>query len=768
MPPQPSSCCRAVRHRITTPRDSIWVSDSQLATAFERFCRISQNSRRSVSNVPGPLECRRRLGKRRIADLQSMQLHPSLPPWALPTAPDLSQWRWQPPTDLFTRLQGQNTTHADSLRVPVLEWLVGSPQKEQESRDVQAETISPEPEPVHQKDPLILQEVEDLRTPMASMPFVNKTFRKYHAVCEHLGRRIASASLTAEEVQANFIAVCEMLDRQENDLIMSGRASGTDLRKRDYAPIINYAPLIEAVVRGIASCKLPLARELPLRFLRLMINRLARTSQRKMLELFPQLVDMARLKGSRSRVPLGTHRLLKRLFSLWESGVQPVPQDFFERTSGFVDLSQRAESYLQRAHALVEDRELAQAVEAMEQASLLIDKCSRVLDVAHELLYPTPTTRGSDSVAMALGCLGRAHLEKVVRGAIPRIKSRPASIEADPQQSRHYWLACVSRMEGISEAVFLDTVSQLYDSAEFKQSISNYALCQLVLERWKSLGFTRNSMVIPTFGILFTGRQHACLGELALTVYSARRTLPNRAPVYKVMWDLVHHFGRTNDLITGLEALLSPKTKLRREFLHELALSSGDLGAAIKLHDLYNTARARNGFREYWVPSFWESYAEQGKMDSLATTQLVEILDLGIYKTTLTRDRRDMPGGGLGLNNWRIGPATVALLNRLAVRCALEPDLAPRVRLRYLEYCKRMLEYHGYKLPPQIHKAILHVITMDLSMGQPGRIERFRWFLGTVKRYYGEGFMMQCGQLLNGWRDGVLWQVRQEKTQRLR
>lgn len=52
------------RNASTTP--FVWVSDALLADAFARFVRVSQSHKRHHSYVPGPLEARRRLSRRRM------------------------------------------------------------------------------------------------------------------------------------------------------------------------------------------------------------------------------------------------------------------------------------------------------------------------------------------------------------------------------------------------------------------------------------------------------------------------------------------------------------------------------------------------------------------------------------------------------------------------------------------------------------------------------------------------------------------------------
>lgn len=95
---RPPVCGQSVRRHIRTPSEGIWVSDAALARAFERYCAASPAARRHVSFAPGPLEGRRRLGRRHMTELYTFQAHASLPPWAFDMPADLENWNWYPPT----------------------------------------------------------------------------------------------------------------------------------------------------------------------------------------------------------------------------------------------------------------------------------------------------------------------------------------------------------------------------------------------------------------------------------------------------------------------------------------------------------------------------------------------------------------------------------------------------------------------------------------------------------------------------------------------
>ncbi|TLD27038.1 hypothetical protein PspLS_04866 [Pyricularia sp. CBS 133598] len=91
--------CRLARSRqaVSAASEGIWITDRVLANAMERYFSVSQvvMSRRQASSVPGPMEARRRLGRRQMTE--AFQVHPSPPPWAFEFPMDLSKWRWEPP-----------------------------------------------------------------------------------------------------------------------------------------------------------------------------------------------------------------------------------------------------------------------------------------------------------------------------------------------------------------------------------------------------------------------------------------------------------------------------------------------------------------------------------------------------------------------------------------------------------------------------------------------------------------------------------------------
>ncbi|KAH8163223.1 hypothetical protein CIB48_g5021 [Xylaria polymorpha] len=109
-----SQCYQAVRRHLRSHFDSIWVPDSLLASAFERYAATFRTGARYGSSVPGPMEHRKRLAKRHMGELHFGQSHSSAPIWELANLVDLTQWQWKPPT--WSDRRNRSDTNATGMR----------------------------------------------------------------------------------------------------------------------------------------------------------------------------------------------------------------------------------------------------------------------------------------------------------------------------------------------------------------------------------------------------------------------------------------------------------------------------------------------------------------------------------------------------------------------------------------------------------------------------------------------------------------------------
>ncbi|KAI9745168.1 MAG: hypothetical protein M1818_001446 [Claussenomyces sp. TS43310] len=100
MSPQLPPWYRAV-HQNSLTFNSVWITDDILLGAMRHFHRALRVSRRKASSVPGPMECRRRTGKRKMTHISaatptSMQDFCAL--WSFGGVVDRTQWQWEAPT----------------------------------------------------------------------------------------------------------------------------------------------------------------------------------------------------------------------------------------------------------------------------------------------------------------------------------------------------------------------------------------------------------------------------------------------------------------------------------------------------------------------------------------------------------------------------------------------------------------------------------------------------------------------------------------------
>ncbi|KAI1341599.1 hypothetical protein F5Y15DRAFT_361670 [Xylariaceae sp. FL0016] len=100
-----SQCCRAVRHRLRPRFDAVWALDSPLPNGLDRYCDNVHIVARYGSSVPGPMENRRRLGKRHMGELNLGHSHGAAPLWSIEDSVDLTQWSWKPPKVSSLRLK---------------------------------------------------------------------------------------------------------------------------------------------------------------------------------------------------------------------------------------------------------------------------------------------------------------------------------------------------------------------------------------------------------------------------------------------------------------------------------------------------------------------------------------------------------------------------------------------------------------------------------------------------------------------------------------
>ncbi|RSL43959.1 hypothetical protein CEP54_014878 [Fusarium duplospermum] len=91
------ACCRLGIHpTCPSSPDAVWITNAVLNRAIERFHHAHSIPCRRISSCPGPIESRRRLGKRHMtAILPESRASPL--PWTIDLPFNLGEWSWEAP-----------------------------------------------------------------------------------------------------------------------------------------------------------------------------------------------------------------------------------------------------------------------------------------------------------------------------------------------------------------------------------------------------------------------------------------------------------------------------------------------------------------------------------------------------------------------------------------------------------------------------------------------------------------------------------------------
>lgn len=186
----------------------IWISDDTLAAAYRRFantCLVNHshtNTRRHGSNVPGPLEARRRLARRRMAGLSMPTPSPGLFPdfGALFGSGGVDMTSlWAPPSTSQSRAPSPPHCSPPAAPTPrTLPILTGS---------YNSHTVPPPPRPLHDQD----LSFDDYTILLASCRTLDSLARAHAAI--HNDSTVSSDFSKA--------ACCSLLNQSTHDQILA-------------------------------------------------------------------------------------------------------------------------------------------------------------------------------------------------------------------------------------------------------------------------------------------------------------------------------------------------------------------------------------------------------------------------------------------------------------------------------------------------------------------------------------------------------------------
>lgn len=722
MPPRPASqCCRVLQHQMASPRDGIWVPDSLLASAFDRYCLVSKQLRRKTGNVPGPLESRRRLGKRQIGGLNFVQSTPSLPAWALPNAVDLSKWKWEPPTPHSARSEKLRNGRLAEDALPA--WL-------REWTPTDLEEPAPQPTRSHNATPQaprsILDDLDSFRTLVLADPAAD-VYPELNELCQRLEKQLCLGQVASKALGNTLRDVLEALDARSR---LGGDISGPSVT------------IYSAVINGITSSSV----WTPANFGRIvwgsLLAHLAKLPVNDDLcKLFELVMDTVHPHHHRA-LSKEVLSVFNSFYSAW-SGTDgcdhPSVASYLQAAT---EAEERCQCIIGAAGYIASDLEIAKSL--LRQGNEACQTCDNALNSAANAI--SSRQRQVQAVSKAFSRLKQNR--QLIAAANQLVLSQSPRSPETYHQLRYNWLSALAQSPRVSQDVLLEAHKTVFGEPTAHLALTGTEICQLLIDHWVSLGRLTHP---EKFGLVFEslriGQDSASIAALAYTVFREEK---GRSWLIEGMCGFLKAVGRLEEL-PGSFDYLEEAERLPVRLLERVATASDDHLVAMELHGAY-VDRFERPDEADWDPRTWWKYLDAIFMDpAVSPSRLWKLLGIEFYEDMVKPEEP-----------WQRkqrcshGTESAAIVANLAVRFAYADHLENRVAYRHVSQCVLFLERYIGKVPPTVLQALYHVVSRDLAEGLPGRTTRLQWFLDVIERQCGEQISGECALLLQHWRHLVL------------
>ncbi|KAF3764956.1 hypothetical protein M406DRAFT_351989 [Cryphonectria parasitica EP155] len=721
MPPRPTiQCCRALQGRNDVSVDAVWVTDDVLSRAFRRYLDVSVTKRRAVSSAPGPMYHRKRFGRRQMTELNAMQSIGSLPVWALSNAPDMTNWRWQPPKPDLWSSPPPKATIRRTLEPPT---------------PLETTVIRPAGREVERPPPLRVD-----FNPQFVMSFM-KELKELH---------INSFS-TADEYRAEFIGlVC-----RATKIVSRGgfTSSGVgeiyfaafehlETARRVHPELQTLFPyLMSSAARGIMGAKsldgnffVPTARfwEKWLEQLRDCEVNIANT------KLLMFVMDNLRPRQVRRSSNL-LLSVLYRYFDLWStSDLHGEPEVWhhgeISRLSSSASLwSGRIDKLFKAMESDLADGQVQRARSHMRLAEKLLARVQRI-------------------------ALKQAHLIM-----------------------RYNWLQILARLPNVQTDEFKQLLCMFAPNGH--AALSYMELCDLFLLHWSSQGMLTDPDWTRSIWNNIRGKDdHFAIAALALAV-NKTNTPKQCTAIFWNLWSLLRFRGGPKKLLRQL-SLLSDSRTVSSAFLQRLAWTSNDHRVALLLHFILckQEGRVRNFWWPAFWDKFAAKQTTRWKYPQIDPILLARKMTIQIsgkqplnplanqtvessYEQQLMEVESESVERQLdSYEPVACVPKTKAWVRQVkriqwSLKLLLHArQLTDRQALHYVTAFTGILANKQGHLSARDLATLTSVIMRTLDQGKTGSVERLRWYLGIIYTHLGEQSCIRVGVILKRRREAN-WQV---------
>ncbi|KAL2271205.1 hypothetical protein VTJ83DRAFT_576 [Remersonia thermophila] len=712
MTPPVSQCRRALlQHHLVQPKDALWITDGLLASAFDRYCRVSRTWNRKASNVPGPLESQRRLGRRRVGDASTWHCPPTPPAWAFLVPLDLTKWTWTPPSPPST-FRASREPHDATTQGPLLpllpRWLR---QPDSPTAPAQPETRIPP------------------RSAPPSAPFTDATDRFRWAAAHGDDAALISHARDLLPTLRQGIALGEILPNELAELIQEIFKTLESRLRGSPADRELSLSLCRTVLSGLADSRVLSATLMEAPFWGAILSHMARLpGDDELCDLFVGVME-AMPVAHRSQVADSIVAVLGRFFSEW------------------------------RCAQVV--------IKAQETGNLLDIVLHGGLDEPEAL---PSCLRQARAISAALTCGTPDETKALLQAAQDLARSEAAACATGRHVLRFSWLQVLAQQPHVNQDVLFEAAASLSDPSLNPQPLSAVEISSLLLTQWASRNYLKSpQQVYHSYRQHLAGRDEAALASLFLAIFAHGHGTA-RNGLYRSAWKLLARLGRTDAALESLQFDAATAT-LPVRMLEELAVTSDDHRMAIRLRDLWASIKADG--QPQWFPGVFDKYAEAIVCDpEIPASEIWRVLDIGKIEEIpkverLWKSLKDAgpaspapPSSRAAMrslvlrrqNQGAFGERRAAVVEKAARAFMEAPHLSDRAALRHMSRAFAFLHAVRGQVPDFLLRNLYHLVARDLKEGRPGRTKRLLWFLMIVERRHGLEVAWKCRLLLREWR----------------
>ncbi|KAE9381763.1 hypothetical protein N431DRAFT_393307 [Stipitochalara longipes BDJ] len=698
---RPPACCRAVKRQLSPSYDSIWVSDEILRHAFHRFVN-TRIGKRHGSFVPGPLESRRRLGKRRMTHLTESvptSLHNLGPIWGLFGKAENTQWRWEAPS---TRQTSEGS--ATALPAWLMEW---------------------------DTSPRIAPELEDIEES-------TRTTKKQAVLIEedigNFPRTLQAAS------QLEMLEICDMFNQRFKQSLRLGLVSEATMHSALYAVSrairVEFSKLgltdthyllrfYQAFWDGLVTCKVLQPVDLNARTLDIFLLYLGKLPICLEVQTLSHGVIHAASVAQLGKMKRGLSRLVRAWAQSWllkhpsgdpQSSFLAASQDLAESSKRLV----RLQSLISNKEANNE-LEFSTIQEAFKETKESLDRALENILKAENVVLPRKNS--IDTLSYILGFLPREHVCRLLDINTDHIIRIHNSVDNPSTNLYHGWLSLVAKIPGVHDKFFVDIIKRMQ---ECKGILQHPLPGEIVLSHWISQGHLRRPDLVRITSEVFASNKDP--PDLGLVLYAIDK---HREMVFKRTKDLfklLSDLGRYKDVYKILVRMQSLGLKLPSDIIGPTMniMSKYDLVLAGRIYNRFYSGLGVSGkcLLAELSPDFIFSMVNDANISPL---RIWKVMGIPFYEKMRPAERA-------AFSKRRLSPGMADFVTALAISFARADARPQRVALRNVVQCLHHLRRHRASITPELTRAISHAgFTRKILAGQWVSKELQSWILGIIE-----------------------------------